>query len=368
MREDSLSFRQYAAAIGVSLFSPVSRLLPEAVLKRAGFSGWLSPLPALPLLLGLVWCMQRLLSPEGETLGLGQALERRLGTFGGKGASALLSLWTVAYGGLILRSGAERILSTLYPMGSLPFFMGAMLVLGLVFACNPLRWAGRCAMVTALFFAGILGLVFLMALPGVHLAALWPPDLSRSGDIALGALPVADVLSRWVCFAFLRGRVSEAEGARRRAFRGMLALTALTVLFQLTTVGSLGPELALRQQFPFYVMIKNLRLFGGAERFDALALVLWVLTDFVCVGMLLASASEGLRGVFGSERRERWVLPCAGGMLLGGLFLFRDAFGLLSVSQYVFPAINLGLSFGFVPLLAVLRTGKKNLKKEKNRC
>ena len=368
MREEGMSFRQYAAAIGVSLFSPVSRLLPEAVLKRSGFSGWLSPLPALPLLLGPVWCMQRLLSPEGETLGLGQALERRLGSAAGKGISALLCVWIAAYGGLILRSGAERILSTLYPMGSLPFFMGAMLALGCVFAGNSLRWAGRCAMVTALSFAGILGLVFLMALPGVHLSFLWPPDLTRSGDVALGALPVADVLSRWVCFSFLRGRVSEVGGARRRAFRGMLALTVLTVLFQLATVGSLGPELALRQQFPFYVMIKNLRVFGGAERFDALALVLWVLTDFICVGMLLAAVSEGLRGVFGTASRRGWVLPGAGGMLLSGLLLSRDAFGLLSVSRDVFPAVNLAFSFGFVPLMTLIRPGKKNLKKLKNRC
>ena len=28
-REDAMSFRQYAAAVGVSLFSPVTRLLPR---------------------------------------------------------------------------------------------------------------------------------------------------------------------------------------------------------------------------------------------------------------------------------------------------------------------------------------------------
>ncbi len=32
-RADSMTFRQYLAAVGVSLFSPVTRLLPGAVLE-----------------------------------------------------------------------------------------------------------------------------------------------------------------------------------------------------------------------------------------------------------------------------------------------------------------------------------------------
>ena len=78
-REDSMSFRQYMAAVGVSLFSPVTRLLPKAVLEPAGFSGWIAPLAALPLLLGLVWLMGRLLTLEGRKVGLGDALLARLG-------------------------------------------------------------------------------------------------------------------------------------------------------------------------------------------------------------------------------------------------------------------------------------------------
>ncbi len=361
-REDVMSFRQYSAAVGVALFSPVTRLLPKAVLEKAGFSGWLAPLGALGPLMGLVWLTGRLLKADGRRLGLADALLCRLGPVAGRAAAGLLALWLWFYGGVILRSGGERILSTVYPTSALPLFLGGGLILGLVFASGKLRWAGRCAAVTALFFAGILAVVFATALPALHWDYLWPPDLSRWPDILLGALPVVNVLSPWVWFSFLRDRVAEDEKAGPRAIRGVLCLVLLTLLFLVTTVGDLGAELALRQQFPFYVMIKNLRLFNVLERFDAVIVVLWMMTDEVCVGMLLLSAGSALQRVTGSARRELWVLLGGLGMLLSALLTGGDAFRFAWVSERLVPAVNLCLAFVLLPLICLLPVRKENLK------
>ncbi len=361
-REDGMSFRQYAAAALVSLFSPVTRLLPKAVLHSAGFSGWLAPLAALPLLLLLVWLTERLLCPEGRRLGLAEALEARLGPRAGKAVSALLVLWLLFYGGVILRSGSERIISTVYPDSALPLFLGGSLLLSLIFALGKLRWAGRSAFVTLLFFAGILAVVFAAALPALHWDYLWPPELKRWQGIGLAALPVADALSPWVWFGFLRGRVGEDERAFPRAVRGVLLLTALTLLFLMTTVGDLGAELALRQQFPFYVMIKNLRLLNVLERFDGVIVVLWMMTDYVFVGMLLLSASTALQVLSGSRRREPWAALCALGMLLSAVFCAGDAFRLTLLSERLVPAVNLCLVFLFLPVMALLPPKKENLR------
>ncbi len=367
MREaDGMTYRQYLAAVGVALFSPVSRLLPDAVLRRAGFSGWLAPLAAAPLLLGLTAVHRRLLRSGGETRSLGEALEARLGPVPGKAASALLCLWILFYGGIILRSGGERILATVYPTGRLWVFAGGILVLGAVFALGELRWAGRSAMMTFLFFAAALLAVFAMALPGIHGSAVWPPDPGRSGDILRAAVPVADVLSPWFCFSFLRGRVTEEGNGLPRALRGMLGMLLLVLLFLIATIGALGPELALRQQYPFYVMIKNLRIFGGKERFDALTVAIWMATDYVCVGMLLLSASEGLRSLVSARRRQPFVPVCAGGMLMAAVVSARSAFSFARLSETAVPAVNLSVAFLLLPLISCLPG--KNLKKKKNRC
>ncbi len=356
-----MSFRQYMAAVGVALFSPVTRLLPKAVLEPAGFSGWLAPLAALPLLLGLVWIMGRLLTVEGGKRGLMEALAARLGLWGGKAVGALLTLWVLFYGGVALRAGSERILSTVYPDAALPLFLGGGLLLSLVFAFGKLRWAGRSAFVTLLFFAAILTIVFAAALPALHGDYLWPPELCRRRGIGLAALAAADVLSPWVWFSFLRGRVTEDERSFPRSVRGVLLLCLLTLLFLLATIGDLGPELALRQQFPFYVMIKNLRLPNLMERFDAVIVVLWLMTDYVFIGMLLLSASEALRALTGSRRRETWVPLCGAGTLLSALLAGENAFRFAWVSERLIPAVNLGLAFVLLPLIALLSAKKENL-------
>ena len=361
-RSDGMSFRQYGAAALVSLFSPVTRLLPGAALKRAGFSGWLAPLIALPFLLGLVWVMGRLLTVEGRKVGLADALLARLGPRLGRAVGALLVLWLLFYGGVILRSSSERILSTVYPGFGLPLFLGGSLLLGMVFARGRLRWAGRSAFVVLLLFAGILAVVFAAALSALHWDYLWPPELSRWREIGLAALPVADVLSPWVWFSFLRDRVTEDEGSFPRAARGLAAAALATMVFLIVTIGDLGPELALRQQFPFYVMIKNLRLFNVLERFDAVIVALWMMTDYVFVGMLLLSASAALQRISGTRRREIWVAFCALGMLISAIFAAGNAFLLVRLSERLIPAVNLILTFLLLPLTALIRPKKENLR------
>ena len=141
----------------------------------------------------------------------------------------------------------------------------------------------------------------------------------------------------------------------------MTAVVLLTTVFLLTTIGDLGPELALRQQYPFYVMIKNLRLFNLLERFDAVIVVLWMTTDYVFLGMLLLSASAALQRFSGSRRREGWAVLCAVGMLLSAVFAAGDAFCLVWLSEQLIPAVNLCLVFLFLPLIALFRPKKENL-------
>ena len=362
---DTMTFRQYLAACCASMFAPLSRLLPKAAIGIAGFSGWLAPLfAALPLLL-LVLSQHRLLQADGETVGLAEALQRRMGRIAGKTLIVLLVLWLVFYGGFLLRSGAERLLSTVYHSGRLAFFLPALMALSTVFAAGQLRTAGRCATVLLLLFAAALTLVFLLAVPAVHPENLWPPELMRCGEIAAAALPVMDVLSPWVYFSFLRGRVTEDGRSLRQGVFGMVRMLLLAFLFLFSTIGILGAELCQQLQYPFFTMTKNLTLFHVMERFDALVVVLWLMTDYVCVGMVLMSASEACCSVFGKGKRRRFVLPLAALMLSDAFLLATDAFRFTLFSDRVVPAVNLGLAFVLLPSVSLLPAKKisKNFKK-----
>lgn len=363
---DTMTFRQFLAACCASVFSPLSRLLPRAVLQFAGFSGWLAPLLALPVLLLLLLALHRLLTADGKTLGLAEALELRLGRVPGKILTALLGLWLVFYGGFLLRSGGERLLSTMYHAGKLPFFLIALMGFSTVFAMGKLRWAGRSAAISLLLFGGALALVLLLAIPAIRTENLWPPDLTQGIGIIKAALPVADVLSPWVYFCFLRGKVQGDGKAMHRAFRAMLIMLAVSMLFLVATIGVMGAELSLRQQFPFFIMLKNLTLFNIMERFDALVLAIWMMTDYISIGMALLSASEALHDVFRKWKRRSYVLPIAGGMLALAFLMAPNAFVFTKISNVAVPAVNLGLAFVLLPAISLLPRKTPRKKSEKN--
>ncbi len=361
-----MTFRQFLMACCVSVFSPMSRLLPHATVRIAGFSGWLAPVFAAPLLLLLLLVMRRLLTVEGKTVGLAEALERRLGRTPGRILTALLGVWLVFYGGFLLRSGAERLLSTVYHTGRLWFFLPALLCLSTVFAMGKLRWAGRSAAVSLMLTACALVLTSVLAIPGIQWEHVFPPDLTRSGEVLIAALPVADVLSPWVYFTLLWGRVKKESGTLRKSVSVLLIMLGATLLFIITTTGVMGAELTVRQQFPFFAMIKNLTLLDVMERFDALVLAIWMMTDYVCIGMTLLSASEAFCYAFSKKQKFHLAPACATIMLGIGAVISKDAFEFENISNVLIPAINTCMTFLLLPALSLLP--EKNLKKMKNKC
>lgn len=363
--EDTVTLRQYMAAAFVSLFSPVSRLLPEAAAEIAGSSAWLSPLLAWLPLAGLLCLMRYLLRWKGRSVGLGEALCRSLGNFPGKAVCLLLTLWLVFYGGFLLRSGAERLISTVYPSAGPAFFIPVTLGLCTLAAAGKLRHAFRCGTVILLLFGFTLLLIYILALPSLRLSYLWPLRLREPGRLALSALPAMDVLSPWVYFTFLRAYVREDERALGRGLRGMTAAVLGCMLLILTTVGVLGPELTRRQQYPFFIMIKNLSVFHVIQRIEPLVVTVWLMTDFVCVTLNLLSGAEALRCVF-PGKRSRYALLCGLGMLTSSLLMAPDTLSMAHLSNLVIPGVNLSIMFLGMPLAALRKLCTKKFENVEN--
>ena len=128
-RTDGISRRQLSILLFVSALSPLIRQAPGMAVQSAGSAVWLSallalvPLPLAGLLLG------RLTRKRVPGEGLGGVLLRVFGRFGGTAAVLLYTAWTVFYAGFVLRAGADRFVTAVYP-GSRPWlFMAVMAAL-----------------------------------------------------------------------------------------------------------------------------------------------------------------------------------------------------------------------------------------------
>ena len=365
---DSVSLKQMAAAVFAGLFSPISRLLPRQSLLAAGVNGMAAPLFALPPLLLLTLLFGRLMKDRAEGEGLTEVLRSVFGRAAGTAAALLFGTWISVYGGFVVRSGAERLLSTAYPAGSAAVLTAALLALPLISATGSVRSAVRCSVMLSGLFVTVLTLIFVTALPGIKTQYVWPVDPTRAGRMALSALPAVNVISPWVYTGFLGGHVRRDENAARLGVKFHILISAGVLLLMICTVGTLGPELILRQQFPVFAMLRSIRSFGAVGSVEPAVMAVWMITDYIFVTLLLLSAAEIFTRVLKLPDRRYAAVPCAAVMFAAARLVAPDEFVFMRISERIVPAVNL-TAVSVLPVLGltVRAIREKKDKKRKKR-
>ena len=348
--DERMTRKQFAAAIFVSLLSPLLRLLPQTAVDFAGRGAWLSALPAVLPLAGLTAILNVFLRHMRPGEGLGGLLMRWLGPVWGRAVLLLYAGWFLFYGGFILRSGAERLVSTIYPSSGQTLFVLVTISLCLLVALGDLRAAARTAVLMRGVLVGALAAVILFSIPNMAADKLWPVGWRDTGPIALGALPLASVGAVSGCFCFLAGYVQPEED-RRWPLGPLLFLLLLGGIICGSVVCVFGPELTATLTYPFFIMIRSISLWNLVPRIEAVVIAAWVGADFLLCTMLLRCAHEALRPVFCLPSPEgRPLFSLKGGRVM----LWAEAGAVLGCSMiFDLPPWQLRMwSDRFIPLMS----------------
>ncbi len=362
MREDKISFSQFAAAAAVSTFSPISRMLPKSALETAGRACWIAPLMCFLPLIALGTAVKSLLREEER--GLCGALEFTLGKWPGRAVAMLLGGWLVFYGGFLIRSGAERYISTVYKDEELWVFVLTVALVALVGAWGSLRSVSRMAQIGATVVGAILVILLLLGLPDMKKHYLLPVSPADAGGAALAVLPVFNASTSWVLLCFLSGNVVPGGRKRGAVARWAAYIIMLMLVVVVGTVGVLGPNVAASQQYPFFALISNLKVFNIFERIEPVTVLIWVLTDFVFIALLMMSAGEVGRNVLDCRKRRVPLLLSAAGMVVVAFVITKSAFRFEFVSYRLIPTVNLVIAAVLLPVLSLI----KKFKKVEKRC
>lgn len=347
--------------IFVSLVSPMIRDLAKPIAGRAGAAGWLSPVIAVLPVLALGWFICVFLKNRNEDEGLADMIIRALGNIPGKIVLCVYAVWLAAYSGFILRSGGESLLSTVYKNGSLNFYLVVMIALALFAALGKVRALSRFSEVIFIILALSVAVILIFTLPVVKIHNLLPVSYLDTMPLLSAALPVVNAMSAGAYMAFLSGHVEKDTGKLGTVFRWTALFTAVLVLILVTVIGGLGPDIAAKSQYPFFVMIRNVNIFNIAERVEAAVVMLWVMTDFVYLAALIMSSAEILRVVWNSESRRRFSWTVAAAALICAIFAAPDAFTLTVLSENVVPVINLCLIFLGLPVIYIIGKIRKTI-------
>ena len=121
--------------------------------------------------------------------------------------------------------------------------------------------------------------------------------------------------------------------------RAFLALGLLAALLCVTVVATFGAKLTAEMHYPFFVMIRCIRIFRLLERVEALVVAQWVTTDFLLLGALLQAATGELTLCFPKlgARRGAVALTCLALALLSGALCAPTAFSLRELSRTLVP-------------------------------
>ena len=359
LKQDPYPGRQLRSLIAAALLSPVTRQIPGSAAALGGRAAWAAPLAALPALLFYAWLLSRLRRELEPGEALPEYALRRLGRRGGRAALLALAAWLLVLAGFTLRFGAERLQVSSYPRSGPALFVVCLGIPALLAALGPFRSLLRLGRMILPVLLTALGLILFSAFRSLELTELLPLVPADAPDLLRGALPSLNLLSFALSALFLFPAGRKAGGFRRTA-AWTLGLSLLLTALGAAVQGRLGAALSARFAVPFFALVRNLVFFRSLERVEALVVGLWILPDFLLVGLCLHAAQRCLRLALGYAPREgegrldlengRWCVWLCGLFSLGlGLLPELDPAALLFWSRSLIPGLQLAVSFLLIP-------------------
>lgn len=364
--KESISRRQLVAAAYVAVLSPMIRRLPRVCAQAAGRTAWISvPLTLLPLaavFFGL-WLFYR---RRERPIGFAGILTDIWGRAAGKCITALYALWFAFYAGFLLRSGAQRFITTVYHDTGIWIFVAVTALMCLPAVLGSVRATVRAAMIIRPLMTALFVLVCVQTFRELDLSMLLPVHVSDLPANGIAVLETVNVISAAGFLAFLGGSV---EG--RFSPRDFIGWTVtLLVIIELMTVCCLalfGPSLTANMSFPFFMLVRDVDVLGSIERIEPLVIAVWVLSDFVMISLLLRVSAENFRFALGFSaaasaetakahdlRQGRWLLVgCTLAAAAAALTMANDKSAFDLLSETLVPRLNMGFSLG-IPALSLL--------------
>lgn len=372
MKDTAVTRRQFAAVIFTAMLSPQLRVLPRAAVLIAGKGAWLSIFPAALVLFALSLLMDALRRRQLPGEGMATLILRVLGPTAGRLMLILYAAWFLLYAGFTLRAGAQRLTATVYLQSGPDPFVIIMLILCLPAVLGTLRATARMGVIVRFVLFAVLLFAAVFSAPNVSLENLFPLFPEDVPDIIRAAWPIIAVGGLAALFSFLNGYVEPLEKPRTWTLRHLALFSLVGLLLCLETVGTFGEVLTTRLSFPFFTMVRDISLFHVAQRVEAVVIVVWVFTEFMLCILLLRSAFEALRTVFGLPKSEilptfdfhkgRWLyLVEAIAVFLCAHFIAPTAEALQLWSELLIPLLMIVFVFGGFPLLWIIGKLRKKI-------
>lgn len=359
--EDKITKRQICASAAVCLLSPAIRLLPLRAVQFSGRSAWVSTIVSIPLGMAYVFFMEKLMKKRGDGEGLSELIIKSIGNAAGRIVLGIFALWFTFYCGFVLRSAAERMLSSVFANGNPAFFMLITLTAAFIAASGKVKSLARTGQVFVIIIGVMLIGVTALSAADIKKEYLLPVTYMDSLKILIGILPVIDIMGIYSFFLFLEDHVIKMQSDSITGIKwiALLGITIFAITF--VTIGAESAGFLVNNTNPFFVMIRNAAIFSVAERIESVVVALWVLTDFLFLSVLLVIARKTAGKAFGMKSDKKLLLPIVVVSYLVAELITRSSFGMRIYSKWIVPASSMMLAFVVLPVILIIGKIRKRI-------
>lgn len=375
MNDSTKTSRRQLFSLGtLIMLVPTLRFFVSASIGIAGRAAWLTAAAsALPALL-YMYFISDFVDHRRQGESMPEVILRCLGPRLGRAALLVCALWFLLYSGFVLRSGAERLIVTIYPNSSPGVFSFILGLVCLIAVLGNPRSIVRAAMLIKPVILGALLIIFVFSLGSISSDNLLPITIDDTLPVLTGSLAAVNILVMAVySICFIEGLCPPSPGRTRQGCLWLLFLIGIMSLINLSILGMFGAELSSRMTLPFFIMVRNLVFFRTLERMEALVVMLWLFPDFLQVSLFMYAGQYCLRllfkfePVYGGEKlldisRGRWLIWLgAAAVITCSLLIGPDNLGLTFWSAQLIPGLNLLFAFIFLPSIYIVGKLRKQL-------
>jgi spore germination protein KB len=242
---------------------------------------WISDLLSFPMHIFLVIPIYSLakLFPQ---LTIIESAEVILG-FGGKVIGFLYVGFFLHRTSFLLRQFGEFLTAIPYPETPMIVFIGITALFAAYAVNQGIETICRVGEIVSPIILTSLILIFLMMAKDVDITTLKPFLESGMGPIAYGAFIVAARTTSVMFLPMLSPYINKPDKIKNSMLLALFILTLYFIPITITTIGVFGLEQASKLNFPFYHLVRMVRIGQFLERIDAIFIGFWVLSMFINV-------------------------------------------------------------------------------------
>ena len=333
-------------------------VLPFAITNKAGKSGILIPLCALPVAAVFCTVMNYIYKNYSS------ALEFLRACFGEKFAKIICFLIIVQLAFccvMLLKNFGSRIEQTLSYLGrEISIIVLVSLALFAV-ACGFKAVVRTSAICAGLLFVSVI-LIFVFCVKGLDFTLALPfskpdfPSFLRSLVFPAGSF----------CFLgamlFFYKPKFKAKVNFISIFLSLIFMSAVSLII----ICTFSYEVAEKISFPFFSLIKSADTFSVSEHFDAFFTANWLIFSAALLCFIFYSACEGVRQVFEIKNKNSFLISsafCGAIVCILSLADFLDSEKIIYINSFILPYFNIILGFILPCFLVIFSKIKQKVHK-----